>query len=174
MLVVGLLQSRLHRVKQWTVPTILRFKRHLGDVDGLLLDQILLVDVAQAPRLDEFVGELSVEEETAFLDAPRDPRLEGRLRTQVVDVYLLQVVRIFLILLCASATVTVLCVGAVLLKLETVRTDGAPRDASQSGDGSVGQHPLRTALPGVGHVSEVCDQRLLLSPVLVALSHCIC
>ena len=78
-----------------------------------------------------------MEEETAFLDAPRDPRLEGRLRTQVVDVYLLQVVRIFLILLCASATVTVLCVREALNEPETVRTDRAIRDTCQSLDGCV-------------------------------------
>ena len=74
LLVVGLLQSRFHRRKQRHVPTILGLERHLGDIDGLLFDQVLLVDEAQAPGLDELVGELPMEEEAALLDASSDPR----------------------------------------------------------------------------------------------------
>ena len=73
MLIIRLLQSRFHGRKQWTVPTILGLDWHLGDIDDLLFDQILLVNKTQAPRLDEFVGELPMEEEAALLDAPGDP-----------------------------------------------------------------------------------------------------
>ena len=77
MLVVGLLQSLLHRLKQRRVPSILGLERHLGDIDRLLFNQVLLVDKAQAPGLDELVGKLPMEEEAALPDAPSYPRLEG-------------------------------------------------------------------------------------------------
>ena len=55
MLIIGFLQSRFHRLKQWNVPTILGLDWHFGDIDDLLFDQILFVDEAQAPWLDELV-----------------------------------------------------------------------------------------------------------------------
>ena len=73
MFIIGFLQSLLHRVKQRNIASILRFDWHLGNIDDLLFDQILLVDKTQAPRLDELVGELPMEEEAALLDAPGDP-----------------------------------------------------------------------------------------------------
>ena len=98
----------MHRGKQRNIASILRFDRHLGYIDDLLFYQVLFVDKTQAPRLDELVGELPMKKLTALLDAPRDPRLKSRLRTEVVDVHLLQVIRTFPILLSASATVIVL------------------------------------------------------------------
>ena len=89
MLVVGLLQSLLHRLKQRRVPSILGLERHLGDIDRLLFNQVLLVDKAQAPGLDELVGKLPMEEEAALPDAPSYPRLEGRLSGEKVNVQLL-------------------------------------------------------------------------------------
>ena len=77
MLIIGLLKSLLHRVKQRNIASILRFDRHLGNIDDLLFDQVLLVDEAQAPWLDELVGELPMEQRAALLDAPSDPRLES-------------------------------------------------------------------------------------------------
>ena len=62
LLVIGLLQPFFHRFKQWCVPTILGLYWHLGDVDDLLFDQVLLVDEAQAPGLDKLVGELSMKQ----------------------------------------------------------------------------------------------------------------
>ena len=62
MFIIGLLQSLLHRIKQRNIASILRFDRHLGDIDDLLFDQILLVDEAQSPWLDELVGELSMKQ----------------------------------------------------------------------------------------------------------------
>ena len=61
MFIIGFLQSLLHRVKQRNIASILRFDRHLGNIDDLLFDQVLLVDEAQAPGLDELVGELPME-----------------------------------------------------------------------------------------------------------------
>ena len=77
MLIIGLLQSLLHRIKQRNIASILRFDRHLGDIDDLPFNQVLFVDVAQAPGLDEFIWELPMEKSAAFLDAPSDPRLES-------------------------------------------------------------------------------------------------
>ena len=74
LLIIGLLQSRFHRLKQWNVPTIFGLDRHLGNIDRFLFDQVLLVYKSQAPRLNELVRELPMEEEAALLDAPRDPR----------------------------------------------------------------------------------------------------
>ena len=73
MFIIGFLQSLLHRIKQRNIASILRFDRHLGYIDDLLFDQVLLVDVAQTPWFDELVRELSMKEYTALLDAPRDP-----------------------------------------------------------------------------------------------------
>ena len=89
LVVVGLLQPFSHPLKQWCVTTVLGLYWHLGNVDDLLFDQVLLVDEAQAPGLDELVGELPMEQHASLLDAPSDPRLESRLRSEVVDVYLL-------------------------------------------------------------------------------------
>ena len=79
----------MHRVKQRNIASILRFDRHLGNIDDLLSDQVLLIDEAQAPGLDKLVRELPMKQNAALLDAPSDPRLESRLRSEVVDVYLL-------------------------------------------------------------------------------------
>ena len=79
MLVVGLLQPFFHRFKQWCVPTILGLDWHLGDVDDLLFDQVLLIDEAQAPGLDELVREMPMKQHAALLDASRDPGFESRL-----------------------------------------------------------------------------------------------
>ena len=68
----------MHRLKQRNIASILRFDRHLGYIDDLLFDQVLLVDVAQTPWFDELVRELSMKEYTALLDAPRDPGFESR------------------------------------------------------------------------------------------------
>ena len=75
---MGYLQSLLHRVKQRNIASILRFDRHLGNIDDLLLDQVLLVDETQTPWLDEFIRELSMKEYTALLNAPRDLGFESR------------------------------------------------------------------------------------------------
>ena len=89
MFIIGLLQSLLHRVKQRNIASILCFDRHLGNIDDLLFDQVLLIDEAQAPGLDKLVRELPMKQHAALLDAMSDPRLESRLRSEVVDVYLL-------------------------------------------------------------------------------------
>ena len=78
MFIIGFLQSLLHRVKQRNIASILRFDRHLGNIDDLLFDQVLLVDETQTPWFDELVRELSMKEYTALLDAPRDPGFESR------------------------------------------------------------------------------------------------
>ena len=77
MLVVGLLQSLLHRLKQRRVPSILGLERHLGDIDRLLFNQVLLVDKAQAPGLDELVWKLSMKKHTALLNTVSDPLFES-------------------------------------------------------------------------------------------------
>ena len=79
MFIIGFLQSLLHRFKQRNIASILRFDRHLGNIDDLLFDQVLLVDETQTPWLDELVRELSMKEYTALLDASRDPGFESRL-----------------------------------------------------------------------------------------------
>ena len=89
LVVVGLLQPFSHPLKQWCVTTILGLYWHLGNVDDLLFDQVLLVDEAQAPGLDELIGEVSMKQLATLLDAPRDPGLEGRLRSDEIDVKLL-------------------------------------------------------------------------------------
>ena len=73
MLIIGLLKSLLESNEELGVSAILSLDRHLGNIDGLLFDQILLLDIAQAPCFDELVRELSMEEYTALLDASRDP-----------------------------------------------------------------------------------------------------
>ena len=93
----------MHRVKQRNIASILRFDRHLGNIDDLLFNQVLLVDEAQAPGLDELVWELSMEECTTLLDAPRDPRLESGLCTKVVHVCLFETIRGILIFIFAIA-----------------------------------------------------------------------
>ena len=50
------------------IASILSLDRHLGNIDDLLFDQVLLIDEAQAPRFDELVGELSMEKHTALLN----------------------------------------------------------------------------------------------------------
>ena len=79
MFIIGLLQSLLHRVKQRNIASILRFDRHLGNIDDLLFDQVLLIDEAQAPGLDELVREMPMKQHAALLDASRDPGFESRL-----------------------------------------------------------------------------------------------
>ena len=103
LVVVGLLQPFSHPLKQWCVTTVLGLYWHLGNVDDLLFDQVLLVDEAQAPGLDELVWELSMEECTALLYAPRYPRLESSLCTEVVHVCLFESVRGLLIFIFAIA-----------------------------------------------------------------------
>ena len=73
MLIIGLLKSLLEGNEELGVSAIFSLDRHLGNIDGLLFDQILLVDIAQAPWFDEFVRELSMKEYTTLLDASRDP-----------------------------------------------------------------------------------------------------
>ena len=51
--------------------------RHFGNIDGLLFDQVLLVDKSQAPWFDKFVRELSVEQNTTLLDTARGPLLKS-------------------------------------------------------------------------------------------------
>ena len=77
LLIIGLLQSPLHRIKQRNIASILSLDRHLGNIDDLLFDQVLLIDEAQAPGLDELVGELPMKKHAALLDAPSDPGLES-------------------------------------------------------------------------------------------------
>ena len=79
MFIIGFLQSLLHRVKQRNIASILRFDRHLGNIDDLLLDQVLLVDETQTPWLDKLIRELSMKEYTTLLYAPRDLGFESRL-----------------------------------------------------------------------------------------------
>ena len=58
LLIIGFLQSLLHRLKQWNIASIFRLDRHLSNIDDLLFDQVLFVDEAQAPGLYELVREL--------------------------------------------------------------------------------------------------------------------
>ena len=76
--------------KHLSVSAIRSLDWHLGNIDRFLFDQILLVDIAQAPWLNKFVWKLSMKKHTALLDAPRDPGFEGRLRSKIVYVLLLK------------------------------------------------------------------------------------
>ena len=134
MLIIRLLQSLFHHRKQWDVPTILGLDWHLSDIDDLLFDQVLLVDEAQAPGLDELVWELSMEECTTLLDAPRDPRLESGLCTEVVHVCLFETIRGLLIFLCAIAAPHGLLVLLFCFPSDTNVSDGRVSYACQALD----------------------------------------
>ena len=58
LLIIGLLQSPFHSVKQRSIASIFCLDRHLSNIDDLLFDQVLFVDEAQAPGLYELVREL--------------------------------------------------------------------------------------------------------------------
>ena len=142
LLIIRLLQSLLHCIKQRNISTILRFDRHLGNIDDLLFDQVLLVHEAQAPWLDELVRELPMEKHTALLDASSDPRLQSRFRGQIVDVHLLKFKCIFLILLLAVFITNRIWICAIAFKPETAVTDCTIRNTSQSWNGRVAHECL--------------------------------
>ena len=78
----------LHLLTKRLISSIRCSDWHLLCSDLLPLDEIVSVDCAQAPRLDELVRELSMEEDSALLDALSDPCLECLLRSQEVYVFL--------------------------------------------------------------------------------------
>ena len=88
LLSVGILQFTAHLSLEVRVPLIVRILRHLTDTDGLHLNQVFLVDCSQAPRLDELVWKLAMEEDGALLDGLGYPRGERLFRRQKVDVSL--------------------------------------------------------------------------------------
>ena len=127
LLIICLLQSLLHCIKQRNISTILRFDRHLGDIDDLPFYQVLLVHEAQAPWLDEFFRELPMKKYTTFLDTPRDPRFESRLWCQIIYMFLCQSKWLWILLNSYIRNMIRFAVISKILKLKTVVSSSTVR-----------------------------------------------